>query len=403
MSPHLYSFNSKLTNPLSRSIPKLFSDSELQISAKAIQELFTSLKISPGFWSVVKRFGVKDQEEKCVHESSGGFNEESWEPFSKSYGFSYNVKYVEHHGRETYDPWSMRQIGLHHEYDHETQNNTFIILNPSKALTSRLNNVTAPIEPVAIHRMVLASVTERWNDYLAYLEYCFGDISKKGLLANPTRNTSAVEVRFSDSQRIQKLQDTMLRVSQMLSMNMSVFDHLLSSPDLSSSMSRAVDGLENLSHSRSLASLRTQTKLRLQRSDNLLRRLDGSSALVRSILDAQSLSTLQDSSQTTAELAALAREDSRKATKDARTLSTITILGFVYLPASFVATLLGTQYIHVDGARSGIWMNSEMWIFLVLTAILLLVTVGGWAVWERQNSLADRKQAEVEDQREKSV
>ena len=46
---------------------------------------------------------------------------------------------------------------------------------------------------------------------------------------------------------------------------------------------------------------------------------------------------LQRSGSTTAELAALAREDAKKATKDARRLNTITLLGFFYLPASFVA------------------------------------------------------------------
>lgn len=58
---------------------------------------------------------------------------------------------------------------------------------------------------------------------------------------------------------------------------------------------------------------------------------------VRSILDAQALQTLQESSAISAELAGLAREDSIKATKDARRLNIITILGFLYLPASFVA------------------------------------------------------------------
>jgi hypothetical protein len=61
---------------------------------------------------------------------------------------------------------------------------------------------------------------------------------------------------------------------------------------------------------------------------------------VRSILDAQALDALQASSHTTAELAMLAREDAKKATQDARTLNTITILGFVYLPASFVGVSL---------------------------------------------------------------
>ncbi len=32
----------------------------------------------------------------------------------------------------------------------------------------------------------------------------------------------------------------------------------------------------------------------------------------------------------------------------------------------------------------------EMYIFLVLTVVLLAVTAGGWLLWERQHRLADR-------------
>jgi hypothetical protein len=123
---------------------------------------------------------------------------------------------------------------------------------------------------------------------------------------------------------------------------------------------------------------------------------------------------LQTSSRTTAELATLAREDGKKATEDARTLKTITILGFVYLPASFVAvslsiffelnwctdttfageqTLLGTQYISIHDdvtGRISVIFAREMWIFAILTVVLLLITGGTWLWWERHNRLADR-------------
>lgn len=140
---------------------------------------------------------------------------------------------------------------------------------------------------------------------------------------------------------------------------------------------------------------------------------------IRSILDAQALFAIQSSSVLTNELATLAREDAQKTTRDARRLNTITVLGLIYLPASFVAvrlfltprppvriqivcgsmlmrdiqTLLGTQYVKVGTSDSGkvtLIVASEMVIFVVLTIILLAITIGGWLVWENWASIQQK-------------
>jgi hypothetical protein len=202
----------------------------------------------------------------------------------------------------------------------------------------------------------------------------------------------------------------------MLDLNADVMDRIIGSGvfDYLGTVNPA-SHLKQPSTTSQLVSLAAQTRIRKSRAESLLRRLDGTSSLVRnpriycntqegdkranskqvrSILDAQALETLQASSSTTAELATLARADAKKATQDARTLNTITILGFVYLPASFVATLLGTQYINVqrdeDGGGISITFAREMLIFLVLTVALLLVTVGGWLLWERRHRQAEK-------------
>lgn len=163
-----------------------------------------------------------------------------------------------------------------------------------------------------------------------------------------------------------------------------------------------------------MATLAAQTNTRQSRAENLLRRLDGTATLVRSILDWKALETLQDSSRTTAELAQLARDDSvvsgrlaQKATQDARTLKTITVLTLVYLPASFVATLLGTQYINVHkdttSGHISIQFSADMWIFFVLTVILLAATVGGWLFWEWRNRVFDAAVAAAKSDNEKNA
>lgn len=372
-----------------------FSWAELEISKIAAQRLFTYLDISPGFWAVLKLFGSK---ENADHESAGGFNEGVWNDNDDSFEISYTAKHAEEHGRaDVYDPWSIRQLGVHHKYDAANDQNVFMLLNPSKPLTRRLDEMDSGTSALDIHLLILCDITRRWAHYLAYLESRVKEINKKAMLSSIRHGDSrGFQVRFSDAQSIQNLQDTIIRVSQMLELNIDIFENVLAWPGLvENTVSKGILTSKNSGKATvsSIASLFTSTKKWRRQVESLLRRLDGSSVLIRSILDAKALETLQTSSRTTAELATLAREDGKKATQDARTLKTITILGFIYLPASFVASLLGTQYITVHDNESGrisLTFAREMWIFAILTLLLLLITVGTWFWWERHNRLADR-------------
>jgi hypothetical protein len=48
--------------------------------------------------------------------------------------------------------------------------NTFIVLNPSDSLTSRLRGLKGDLTAGDIHHAVLRAATEQWNTYIDYLE-----------------------------------------------------------------------------------------------------------------------------------------------------------------------------------------------------------------------------------------
>jgi hypothetical protein len=88
-------------------------------------------------------------------------------------------------------------------------------------------------------------------------------------------------VRFSDAQSIQNLQDTIIRVSHMLELNLSIFEGVLASPglleeaELHQNMPCSIKSMLS-----SISTLFAQTKRCKGHSESLLRRLDGSSVLV---------------------------------------------------------------------------------------------------------------------------
>src|SRR5277367_6248762 len=91
--------------------------------------------------------------------------------------FSFTAKHVEEHGRsDAYDPWSIRQIGVHHKFLAARNQNTFVLLNPSLGLIKRMDSLGYNTEALKLHRLILCTVTERWIQYLAYLELVCKDI-----------------------------------------------------------------------------------------------------------------------------------------------------------------------------------------------------------------------------------
>jgi hypothetical protein len=211
-------------------------------------------------------------------------------------------------------------MGINYKDDTARGLNTFVVLNPSQALVERIDDISPDDNMLDIHRLILCAAMERWNQYLAHIENLCKDIvspptttsspcfpvgteikypltnleltipkqSKKAILTNgpqpPNMNKRGFEVRFSDSQRIRDLQDTLIHVSHMLDLNLSIFDNLLASSQLFTdvrSPHNGGSGHDSRGTIFSISTLSSQTKLWKCRVENLLRTLDGSSVLVR--------------------------------------------------------------------------------------------------------------------------
>lgn len=92
-------------------------------------------------------------------------------------------------------------------------------------------------------------------------------------------------MQFSDAQSIQNLQDTIIRVSYMLELNLGIFESVLASPGLF----EEVEPNQNVPYSTksilsNISTLFAQTKRCKGHSESLLRRLDGSSVLVSPVI-----------------------------------------------------------------------------------------------------------------------
>ena len=96
----------------------------------------------------------------------------------------------------------------------------------------------------------------------------------------------------------------------------------------------------------------------------------------------------------------------KKASRDTRIVKMLTLLTLVYLPASLVSvgpcpsesklsriltvsslkSVMGMGYVTVEslGSNLSFHVRGEFWIFMVLTVVLLLVTLGSYYWWLRR-------------------
>ncbi|KAH7378819.1 hypothetical protein BKA66DRAFT_466691 [Pyrenochaeta sp. MPI-SDFR-AT-0127] len=381
-------------------VPQRFSWDRLTVSENALRSLIHHFNIFPAFIDVLCAFGKLTSE---TSDSLGGCY--SWQSGNVS-ELCYLLKNVEKHGRDGSDePWSIRQLGLYHQHDSATGSDTFIILNPMMSFQQRLKDARAKTGLLPtwrdIHNLALSHSTWQWRWYLTFWESKLADLISKAHVSRvegrrKLEKMPVLTIEYSDFQDVQVIHDRMNASKYILGSNTSI----------------CTKAKETLLGSSNVDLFLEELRLQSTRVDNLLERARSGSSLMQDIISFRGLDSLKTSSENSNEMARLADIDSKnmvklttKSQRDASTLKKVTWLTSIYLPASFVSQFLSMGYITVNSKVSPASLNfsSEMWIFVVLTVLLLTITFGGWLClgtpkerrwWrraQRQNQAADEK------------
>lgn len=98
----------------------------------------------------------------------------------------YNIKYVEKNERLENDPWSVRQTCVYQKFEYSKKSSTWILVQPSEKVQSRLPEVfkartTEDIEnsvhnPLDVHLVFLSAAAENWRWYYNSLEEKLADM-----------------------------------------------------------------------------------------------------------------------------------------------------------------------------------------------------------------------------------
>ncbi|KAL2820554.1 hypothetical protein BDW59DRAFT_174470 [Aspergillus cavernicola] len=379
---------------------------QLQVSAEFLRKLFTFLHVHPEFLDIVFLFGEK---RGPVEQSFSSFFSHCRprsidHPVAEaacSYDIGYNVKYVAQHGQPyPKDPFSVRETGVYHSFDADTQQAQWIFIQASGALQGRLEGYFAMAAEsqadaqVQIHGMIFQCASQAWRDYLVYLEGAFSQLVTPAFFSNVKgpQQEGDIEADFADIRRLQKFADKLECLLQVLQRNIDIAQEvktfLRRAQKLSPSCFPAVfEDTEGIIDSSIL-----QHRVHSSRIQSLISRAHGTSMLVQNMLDLRA-------SDSSAEINIRIHQLAEKSARETKSMSIFSLISAIFLPAMFLAvgpsllTLFGTNFFSY--ANGKIHIASNFWIYIVLAAAMSGITVLLWVLYQRNRKLkmASRRMA----------
>ncbi|PQE24618.1 Mg2+ transporter -like Zinc transport protein [Rutstroemia sp. NJR-2017a BVV2] len=407
--------------------------SRLQICEEHFRKLCTCLEVHPDFLAIVylfcekvrpveesfSRFFINYSNQQDPGLMSQGFDCSMLSFLSSiSYdliqvGIGYNIKYVSRHGRKfPKDPFSIREVGVYQQFSSGSQTNSWVILQAPAPLQDRLrralgnSNNTAPGQQFQLHPMILLCVSEDWRDYLSYLEEEFSllvglsvfasvswrILSDRGFYTNikGPQFKGDLEADYSDIRKLHLLTDKLQRLRHILGLNIR----------LGHQMKHSLEQLQNQKSAGLLVgSLHISTKLEgfiydqqtsSDRISNLLERSTGIGQLVQSILEIRAAEAgkimnleMKKLTEQGIEENRLVKRLTQQTTRDTKAMKIIALVSAIFIPATFMATLFGSNFFIYSEDQNKLTVASNFWVYIVFTAGLSGTVITMWMLWKQ--------------------
>ncbi|KAL4981764.1 hypothetical protein BDW68DRAFT_183189 [Aspergillus falconensis] len=375
---------------------------QLRVSAEFLKKLFSFLRVHPEYLDIVFLFAEKSGPVEqsfsslfshCRPLSTGNPAAES----ACSYDIGYNIKYAAAHGRSfPKDPFSVRETGVYHGFDAATQQTQWVIIQPSQELQERTREYFArPQESqvetqIRIHGIIFQAATQAWREYLVYLEATFSKMacinahrvsrSFYSSLTGPAVEGD-FEADFADIRELQLFTDKLEKLVQVLQRNIDIGQEVQSFLGRARRHSpcRLSPVFEDTTSILQASIL--QHRVHSSRIQSLISRARGSGMLVQNILDIRA-------TDTAAKINVRMRELAEKNARETRSMSVVSLISAIFLPAMFLATLFGTNFF--DYVEGKIHIASNFWIYIVMAVGMSGFTVLLWVAYQQKRKSKSR-------------
>lgn len=165
--PHLINFHSIIKQD--------YSWGPLKTTQHTFQKILDCHRVSSSFLYFVHAFGRKVNDNNI---SRDGYDFSTSSRSDEYAEFSYNIQHFEKNGRVGCPPWSLRHVGIYHQYNLGRDRSRWILLNPSEYVRGRIEKVVRDSPTVydakhmgmIVHLTLLLATCRNWLEYLDYLQ-----------------------------------------------------------------------------------------------------------------------------------------------------------------------------------------------------------------------------------------
>jgi Mg2+ and Co2+ transporter CorA len=222
--------------------------------------------------------------------------------------------------------------------------------------------------PVRLHEVLLSTYADNWRTYLANIAESFNEESDMVFTEDLQKDSYAKNFAYLQqwrdlSDRAEQLPAHFNATNRILKVLQEIQD-----PAMSHFLERQVDLFSSIDDSASV----------------LQSRIQGVIGLLSNTIDTKNQ---EDSANLNQHLYKM----TRFSVDDSASVKLITIVTLFYLPASFVATLLGMNLFVFNQNTKKVVIAKDFWIYVVIFSPLTLLTFGTWKVMSRRAQKARAK------------
>ncbi|KAI9893694.1 MAG: hypothetical protein M1814_005910 [Vezdaea aestivalis] len=375
----------------------------LGISGAVFGCLASHLNPYPRLFDIIRTFGEKaGPVEESLSTYYDNLSTDSTSFSGADFEIGYTLKHIELHGRAfPTDPFSVREVAIYHKWNHGAQRNSWFFVQATENIRQGVERVCSQSEPhqFLLHTTLLLETSEKWRDYIRYLEDEFSNMLDRSAFASlkGSSKEGALDVDLSEFRRLQIFTDKLLRISHLLNLNLSVGVRVSQFIQRLRSKRRNDGDPPNASiedPDGQLGEFFFMNETHKARVDSMVTRGQGISSLMKSTLDLRAADSSRQTNETSNEISQrlydmsrqnmkvkfYMRQMAQRSTRDTRSMMIIALITAIFLPATLVATLFGSNFFGFinNGGKARLQIATNFWIYVVATVILLAMTLTGW-------------------------
>ncbi|KAL3431438.1 hypothetical protein BDV09DRAFT_188408 [Aspergillus tetrazonus] len=368
----------------------------LGITEQAMSKLMTHYDIDASFFDLIVSFGDKPRTSDAGH---GAMSLKQRDDGASD--IQYLFTYAENDSTRGLASWRIRQVCVFHRYNPSGAGNLWILLHvcPQSKLQRQIEYVlsTNPnallAEWSSMHLLVFSTYLSGWRWCIRNL----GDEIERTVDIALTLDFSKPRARDHKDGLVQLLKqeylgDRLVPLSARLRAALRTLRHLEQISSLShfKGVSREQQGG---SMSGQVAHHITELEGHIESVQVLERKVRGISDLLAVAVTVENQAVTIDINNKMLDLNNKLVKLTNKSLDENATVRIVTLVTLIYLPASFVSTLLGMNLFDY-GPEGNLEVSHDFWIFFILAVPLTAFTVGSW-YWlvQRRRRLRDMKQA----------